>query len=479
MKRLPLLLILLLPLNACRAAFTEFYVDLVGGLTNSGHTASTTPIVAKQNGNWDSTTGIYICNGATDLSGVSVGDWASVYIDGATVAVFVGRITGVDDGTDTITVSLVYKMGAAPSTSAVLRSITIGGCWPFPNGTATDFPFNFFASSAINTASNPPCLNIKSNLYPVTGQLDFTGVGGICEGYLTTPHDGGRPIISSAVGASFVMVSASSGNWAQIKNLEFDANFTSGTSIGINTGLRDVLIGVVVRDSRGAAFQVSNEGVAFIGCEAINSLSSGFAATAETVFYQCISHNNAVNGFFLGGATMQTINCIAYSNSGSGFHFAGTATLQAAIGCDAYGNSTNGFALTTDNPYALINCNALGNSQYGVASLSPTAAITVNLFNCGFGSGSQTNTFGSMTETVGHLNAIGTITYPANTTPWKNPNAGNFSISLPQARGVGYNGFLQKDVTVSTNKTVGYFDIGAAQSPSTNSSGGGSFTFSQ
>lgn len=470
------LLFLLLLSSSCHAAFTEFYVDIVGGSTNSGHTTSSTPIVAAQNGNWDSVTGIYICAGATDLSGVSVGDWASVYNDGATAAVFVGRITAVDDGTDTITVSVIYKMGTPPTTSATARSITIGGCWVFPNGTATDVPFSLFSNAAFNSASNPPSLNIKSNGYSITGQIDFTGSGNI-EGYLTTPHDGGRPVVSTPTGASFVMVNAAGGNLSQMKNIEWDANFTSGTSVGINTGARDVYIGVIVRDSRGNAFQVSNEGVVFIGCEAIGSVTgAGFAATAECLFYQCVSHKNALHGFSLGGAVIHAFNSIAYSNSVHGFNLSGTATIQSVVNCDAYGNYTNGFAIVADNPYAFINCNALGNGQYGIAHSSATTVQLVNLFNCGFGSGSQTNASGNILNVVGNIIEIGTITYPADSTPWLNPSVGNFSINSPYSKNAGFNTFLQKEV-LSENKTVGHFDVGAA--PASSAGSGGSFTFSQ
>src|SRR5512139_2727305 len=120
-------------------AYTEFYCDPVNGSNlNAGSTTDAAAVYTATNGGWDSGTGVFTPAAGDPSATVSVGMFASVYLDAATVAVFVGRVTAVDS--TTVTVSLTVKIGTAPATSANGRTIKVGGAWKGPNA-AVNWPF--------------------------------------------------------------------------------------------------------------------------------------------------------------------------------------------------------------------------------------------------------------------------------------------------------------------------------------------------
>jgi hypothetical protein len=65
------------------------------------------------------------------------------------------------------------------------------------------------------------------------------------------------------------------------------------------------------------------------------------------------------------------------------------------------------------------------------------------------------------------MTVIGSVTYATDVTPWVDPTNGDFRINLAAAKGTGRGTFTQ--TASSYAGTVGYPDIGAAQS-----TGGGS-----
>src|SRR5215471_19155173 len=99
-------------------AFTEFYVQSTGSDVNAGSDTNTKASVTQTNGGWSTVTNIFTAASGTPFSGTSVGDYASIYVDGATTTGFVAQITQINGGGASITVSTTIKMGTAPTTSA-------------------------------------------------------------------------------------------------------------------------------------------------------------------------------------------------------------------------------------------------------------------------------------------------------------------------------------------------------------------------
>src|SRR6184192_2760283 len=90
-------LALLLP-SLVFGTFTEFYCQTGGSNLNAGSTTNNTAAYTSTNGNWNGSSIFTPTDGSTPASSVSVGDFASVYLDAASVAVFVARVTVVAAG---------------------------------------------------------------------------------------------------------------------------------------------------------------------------------------------------------------------------------------------------------------------------------------------------------------------------------------------------------------------------------------------
>src|SRR5215475_8127929 len=111
-------------LTGLTAQFTEFYCVSGGNNINAGSDQNTTAKYTATNGGWDATNFIYTPSDGSNpaSSGVKPGDFASIYIDGATTAVCSGLITQVVNGVNgTITVHGTQRIGNYPATSASAR----------------------------------------------------------------------------------------------------------------------------------------------------------------------------------------------------------------------------------------------------------------------------------------------------------------------------------------------------------------------
>ncbi len=206
--------------------FVEFYMQTTGSDMNGGSSNADAAAFGKTNGNWNATTGVYTVPSGNPTSTVNIGDWASVFIDGATVPVFIGQVTKVTS--TTITVSLTIKLGTAPSTNSTLRSINVGGAWA-SFGICT----NVFGSG--NTLAITTRINVKAGTYAnTTTSRTFSIIGTTTmpfwiRGYNTTIGDIEvtnsltKPVLSFTTG-SFTM----SGAHHYVSNIDFTSARTAG-----------------------------------------------------------------------------------------------------------------------------------------------------------------------------------------------------------------------------------------------------------
>jgi hypothetical protein len=111
-------------------AFTEFYCDASAGANVNAGDLTANGVVTSTNGDWgNATANRFTAASGTPFSGVSVGDFASVYLDGATIAVYIARVTAVNGGGASLDLSTTAISGTAPATGATGRSCTTGGAW--------------------------------------------------------------------------------------------------------------------------------------------------------------------------------------------------------------------------------------------------------------------------------------------------------------------------------------------------------------
>lgn len=471
-------------------SYTEWFCNSTGTNINAGSTTNATPTFSNSNQNWDSTTGIYTSTGS-DLSGVSVGMWASVFVDGATTAVFVGRITAVDDTLDTITVSTTIKTGTAPSTSATGRSIVVGGAWygPWYSGATVDnWPISTVNDRLTNTSLASPRINFKNDrVYGTTNVIQNSNGPIRFQGFATNAGDFGRAwLTGSTVGAGHAAFTFNGAN-VDVTDFIFATNGASANAALVTGGNNEQYFSrCVFRDSRGAGistagFTFLNECESFL-CNANNTAgTSGFNISgASSVLVRCVAHDNVGTGTsgFIINSTCSLINCIADSNGRDGLTF-NAVNMLSVEGCDFYNNGTNGINLTGASATTVLieNCNFIGNGVglTGAYAINSSGSVLRNgsVINCVFGTGTATNGSGGANIFPGTgLNEIGNIGLAANVNPWVDAANGNFSVTntsptINAGRGI----FMQTQS--GYGGTVSYPDTGATQI--TNSAGGASF----
>lgn len=479
------LILLLSAVVSCAATtYTDFYCDASVSANNTNVNAGSTtgaPVYGPSvNGNWDGTSVFTPTDGSTPASTVSAGMWASVYLDAATVAVYIAQVTNVAAGANgAITLSQAAFAGTKPASGVNGRTIRVGGCWKGPFG-SVGFPFGFAAPSATNNSTSMPWVNFKNAAsYVITAAMTHNLSSGVVfAGYSSNPRDGGRATIDGGTsGASYVLLTVSASNTG-IEDMIFANNGASAASQLVNSsGNRNYFYRCVFHDGRGTGLTMGSGSV--IECEAYNCNQSsgptlgGFSTTTSPLFLRCFAHNNNIIGFRNVGSAV-LVECISSSNGGPGIQVNSTSATCWVLGCDLYGNSGAGIELQSDTQTIYVeNCNFIANTAFGITNSGNLKAG--GIVNCGFGSGTQANGGADIVGMSG-LNVIGSVTYAANVTPWVDPANGDFRINLLAAKAAGRGGFT---TTGTPSGTTGYPDIGAAQSASTNSSSGGSWTFSQ
>lgn len=486
MKRLiSLALVFLLALPAL-GAFTEFYVQPTGNNVNAGSTTADAALFTFTSGNWANGTGVFTASGA-DLSAVTAGMWASVYTNADTRTHFVGRITAVDDGADTITVSTTIKSGTNPGDGTGDRSIKVGGAWAGP-ATTVGFPFGFVQVTMTNTSADVLRVNFKTNTYGITAAMTHANAGPMWfQGYATSAGDGGRAIIDGGTaGASYTMLNIND-NRIMMADFTFQNNGATGAADGINNiGNGCVIWRCLFRSLRRCGYR-STANVTAIECEAYDcneANSAGFAAfsfaSSGSSIVRCIAHNNTNgangNGFVL-DTSLNLLHCVSANNGGHGAVSNGDVN-QNFYHCDFYNNTGSGFNFSGGSQVVqstFQNCNFLKNGAYGIQWR--TIGHIGLLLNCGFGTGTQTNATNFSTVVPYGILEVGTVNYAAGVTPWQDPVNGDFRISLAAAKGAGRGFFLQ--LAPSYTNTVGYPDIGASPATNAASGGGGSYLFAQ
>lgn len=461
-------------------AFTEFCCRSGGSNLNAGTRtgSSTEPGVTADftyaSGSWVAATGVFtVASGNPSTDGVAAGDFASVYADGSTVTGFIGRVTAVS--TTTITVSLTARLGTAPADGASNRTLKIGGAWQGPNG-ASGFPWTVLTTTTMtNVAGDAMRWNLKNDqVYRVTASITGASAGiqtqHVVQGYTSAYGDGGFATIDGGTsGASYIVLNINY-VFANHVNLIFANNGATGAADLVSVGAsgtgskfyRCVFTGSRLNGLIGQRIYV-------LECEAYgNNLSNTaagagfkFVTTAWCFCIRSVSHDNAgsnSSGFVASVGTVFA-SCVADTNGGSGIACP-NADGVLLLSCDAYNNVVHGFTLATSRPFIVENCNAVKNGAYGI-QVNP-GFVTGFVNNCGFGSGTQANTSGQ-TSGLDYSLVAGSVTYPADVTPWADPANGDFRITLASAKGTGIGTFLE--TASGYSGTVGYPDIGAAQAP--------------
>lgn len=457
--------------------FTELYCDASAGSNlNGGAPIGGSYPFTYTGGNWVAATGVFtVASGNPQTDGVTVGDFASVYADGASAPTgFVGRVTARDS--TTITVSLTAKSGTAPTDGTGNRTVKVGGAWKGPTGTSA-FPFGFITATLQDASANTARVNFKSGTaYSVTAAMTHSNAGPmVFQGYTSSAGDGGKATIDGGTsGASYVLLTVSAAR-NHFLDLIFQNNGASGSADGVSVSSgQGVWQRCVFNSFRGNGVDAI-AGMVFVECEAYSCNASnvgtngGFKFEAAIHAYRCIAHDNTGNatGGFVLTASCHLQDCIADTNGKDGFLSTVASGTTSLKGCVAYNNTGSGVLLTGNTTSALIdNTLLVSNGAYGVSATGTTPYVVLE--NCAFFSNTSGQTNGI---NAGYV--TGSVTLSAD--PFTAASTGNFTLDNTASegaacRGAGRGAFTQTQA--SYTGTVGYPDIGAAQHQDTGGSGG-------
>jgi hypothetical protein len=457
-------------------AFTEFCCRSGGSNLNAGtRTGSatepgTSADFTYASGSWVSSTGVFtVASGNPVTDGVAVGDFASVYADGASTTTLIGRVTARTS--TTITVSTSAKAGTTTDGTSN-RTLKIGGAWAGPSG-SNWFPLSLSSLyTATNAAGDQIRVNLKNNqTYTVSANLSYANNSTQIEGYTTLYGDEGKATIDSGTNAIDVLT-VTGVSFNVFKNLCGVSTYaSSGINRFLNVGSNgNLVLQCVATGFRWEGFANSGNSV-FVECEAYNcsdaATRGGFYSIGNGMFVRCISHDNGSVGFFFGGKT-SAVGCIADTNASDGFLIS-TSDAVCVMQCDAYNNASDGFEIAggvTYHPVIVESCNAVKNAAWGINFTSDGRRGTVA--HCAFGSGTQANASGSLRNNGAITTSV--ISYAADATPWTDPVNGDFRINLASAKGAGRGLFTQ--TASGYSGTVGYPDIGASQAASSGGTSG-------
>lgn len=464
-------------------AYTEFYCNASTGSNVNGGSDPGTVTYTSTNGNWDGSSIYTPTDGSNPVTaGVKVGQFASVYIDAATVAVYIARVTAVTNAANgTITLSTTAHAGTAPTSSATARSIKVGGAWKGPNA-AVNFPLAVSGTAlqnATDSSTDGVRINFKNNAsYSISSPIATTGFISniVLQGYSSNPGDGGKATFDGSANAITIMTdNAQSDTWI---DFIFSSSATSGlVNNFVAGGQNQTLLRVISHGARVSGIVTTTSSLLATliecetyGCNLSNTASRGgtdiFSGTS-VLLLRCISHDNVGNansGFTSKITSTCFFNCVAFNNGQHGFaHLSGGGGVSVFENCDTYNNTGDGINIAADTLLDFLwieNCNLIKNGGKGINNTAATSQFTQGfVYNCGYGSGGQANTAGD--STLGGLIESGKVVYASGATPWNAPTTGDFSVVLSTAVGAGRGHFEENDGTHAG--TIGFPSIGAAQ----------------
>jgi hypothetical protein len=430
----------------------EFYIQTTGSNMNSGTTTSDTPTIDVPNGNWNSSTHVFIAPGGTPFASATVGDWAHVSLDNATTPARFAKIVSITGGGSTITLSSEDTMGTSPTTGTTGRRVRIGGAWA-----------DLGVTSAI-TGSNSTVgirVNVRAGTYSNTTNDRTLARSGLTNaimhwrGYNTTPGDCdtdyslARPTLTFTTGRLLV-----SGAHQYVKNFVVTGAQISSSQLrisGANVTLRRVWVECTSANANGRAFGTTGTDCSIFNCyfKAAAQADVTELLPAGTQLHNCV-FDSGNNGTSVGAATAVIIEgCIFRGQAADGVRITNN-TRMSIISCTFHAQGDNGINITT-LPSSLVISKCYFSSITGTAIRNGTANDT-NLvrrsrcvfYNCGI----NESGFGD----APHFDAR-----TDSSNPFVNAGAGNFALANTSS------GYAPASPFEGLATTVSYADIGAVQ----------------
>jgi hypothetical protein len=376
-------------------AWQDFYIQQTGSDLNAGSDLNNAPSVSEQTGTITAgSTGqtVFTAQTGTPFSGVSVGQWASLYNGGDTAAKFVGQVLSVGGSGASITISNDKQTGTAltclgkgdttttsVSTAANGARCRVGGAWASLNvlltGNAMALPY----LATTGTSSLSLRVNIKTggSSYTASGsQNPFFPTGAAAKpvfwrGYYTTPGDlddcanvsgtmvappgqsapptgATRPVITASGNSIFA------GGNSIWENLEFNATTISAVLNFSTGGIARIHRCRIISTNSGDALASSSTRLIVSGCY-MQATSTGRPIYMSGLTINAYGNvlNGGIYGVYQGGSTSMSIINNIFSNCTTGIYVqTANAVLVNVANNTFYTNSTGTTGINIVSTYA-------------------------------------------------------------------------------------------------------------------------------
>ncbi len=451
-------------------AYSEFYMTPTGSDVNSGTSTANSAAVTDAGGTYTQgggagggTSDKYAASAGTPFSGVSVGDWASIYTAGATVATYVVKITAVNAGGASIDVDSTKLFGTRAA-SASTKTCKVGGAWASLALCASGNALN------TGTVTQATRINVLAGTYANTTTARTLGIAGttvlpfLVEGYRTNPQDLETAPAAARVAATdipnFTWTTSgfTAGNFQTYANLAFSDAF-NGVAFACSTHTKLDRVQVTNTSTGGSAQAVSNATASramFFACRFTLAGTSaacvqGSSATG-IIMYDCVI-DGGNNGASMGNAVLnlqgckfvnQTAACVLYTG---GNVTADRCTFYGGGAAAVDGIKTS--APASSGASTVTNC-IFDTLTNGVNNSSGTNTYHLHCRNNLFHS--VTNTYVGLSERY----ATGDVTDSAS--PFTSTAGGDFTLlATSNGKAAGSPGMFEGEAFSS------YLDIGAYQ----------------
>jgi len=445
-------------------AYVEFYVQATNGNDlNAGSTTAASTYTAV-NGNWNNTTKVYTpTDGSTPASFINVGDYCSVYLDAAAVAVYIAKVSTVAAGVNgAITMDATIFYGSGPTTSATGRSIKCGGPWLSPSGFKTsygatavpqDTRINIIAATYTRTASD--AFNMRSGT--TANKLWIRG-------YNATPGDLDNDTTNSLSKPIFSYNSTFTVSFEARSQLWSSISF-SGTRIGVFASVTGSAGGVqffrcrfenLSTNAAATAISVSAVVASFYYCyfkhPTTGTAGGVFQSSIGVICVGCVAEGGGLAGYQLSGNSGGQVldSCIALNNTGAGITVAGTGITFLATHCTVSGATVDGIDITaaTNAAVAIIGCLIQNCGGWGINNSSTTVTSVFRACNDFYN------------NALGNETGLGLSPSLCEQTESVNPTISSANMALLAGKNALNHGFPG----VFENETFSsYADCGAAQ----------------
>lgn len=419
-------------------AYFELYCDPNTGNVMYGGDGGT--LSQATNGDWNSTTANrFIAASGTPFSGASIGQVASIFLDGATTPVFLGLVTAVNGGGSSVDISTTYRTGTAPTAGTTGRSINIGGKWLGFHGGVT----GFFTTTNLGPISGdllkPVRVNLKNGTTYVPTASSWTPTGAVFEGYTTTPGDGGYATID--FGTVSLSVAGLRANESILRNLlvTYSGSTASVPVIGGGSTYGGIVerCGVILNTTANC-YGLGGGNVHYTNCF-VQQLNGTKAYSTGLQYgpplYENCTVVNCGTGLYLHNSGAGSCVRCRFLSCGTGINSSQYHSRYSE--CDFYNCGTAIYNWYYTGPVHVQNCNfglcgtVFAPFQSGTGNRSPWIVR-----NCGYGGGAFANTTKIASGRSNCIDESGAVNYTGS--PWTDAANGDLTLADALAKTGGY-----------------------------------------